>query len=206
MGTENNKATTRKMSRGQIIIAVVAVVILVGIGWYNRQPTATGLPFLVTVEGTQLVPGQTTVQELLDAGFVVGDSELSAGLERVFTEFDTTKKLDKQSYISNVYLNKAGETAARVELANFSPNGGKPLAECVVTKVNVAPRDAEKFKIVIGETPFSDFTPDTIATIYPQAEAGTDATVVVDKNYQLRFEMENGEIGYISSVYDKSKK
>lgn len=207
MKTDDKKTTHsqgRKMSRGQIIIAVIAVIILVAIGWVNKQPFSTGAPFLVTVEGIQIVPGKTTVQDLLDTGLVVGESDISKP-ERVFIEYDSTAKLDKKSYINNVYLNKGEQTAAHIEITNFSPNVNKPLVECVVTKVDVWPNNAEQFNILIDETPYFEFTSESIMSIYQEAEIRSSSTVVQDKNYQLTFDMENDEIQYISSSYDKTK-
>lgn len=158
----------------------------------------------VTINGSEIRVGETTVQTLLDAGFKITVSEMDANNQITEYEIDPDTDLEADSYYSgasiwitdNVFAHvsivteeatKLGNgVIARMEFSLTSGQGDPALSGILFNGVPVTELNREK----AGEM-FPDFTGDDVMWFSP-AE-------MLDYKYFMSFSMEDGAMNTFSA-------
>ncbi len=158
----------------------------------------------VTINGSEIRVGETTVQTLLDAGFKITTSEKDANMQITQYEIDPDTELDAESYYSgasiwvtdNIFAHVSMVTEEATKLGNaviarmeFSLASGQDdpgLANILFNNVPVTELNREK----AGEM-FPDFTGDDVMWFSP-AE-------MRDYEYFMSFSMEDGSMTKFSA-------
>ena len=202
---ENTPEGKKKKLIKRIITAVAVAVFLAFVYWSSRSPVFNGKPFTVSIDGMEIIPGETKVHELIDANFKIGKNEFdSVSRSWRFYQYNTTEKMEKNTFLTGIDLHKDGENIAVLEITNYATQ--KPISECRVTDVTVYLKNADKAKILIDGTPITDFTLDNLSTYYKDIKESVRGYAYKDKNYKIEFILEEGKIDRILSDFDKNSK
>lgn len=127
-----------------VIILIICAAFLGGLYYVDTYTLIfSGKPYTVNVAGAELVPGQTTAQDLQDMGFVVCDSR-SKKLDVVDGEvsssyvdpISTSESVKGDSYLLMLKLVKDGQGYADLTIMNES-SSAKEFGKCKVRSVTL---------------------------------------------------------------------
>lgn len=169
----------------------------------------SGEPYVVTLDGVKIKPGQMTVQELADLGYEFSDS---SGRELVIDEnggstmvyanvYDLTYETEAMTLYSLVDLLKDGEKVAGLSIVNDTESE-IPLSDCMIVTVNVYTNDTDYEKVSIEGVAFSDLSADSLKGALGEPQTDTESKTEWKRgDYSLQVEYENGKVSNIRSNY-----
>ena len=169
----------------------------------------SGEPYVVTLDGVKIKPGQMTVQELADLGYEFSDS---SGRELVIDEnggsamvyanvYDLTYEAEAMTLYSLVDLLKDGEKVAGLSIVNDTESE-IPLSDCTIVTVNVYTNDTDYEKVSIEGVAFSDLSADSLKGALGEPQTDTESKTEWKRgDYSLQVEYENGKVSNIRSNY-----
>lgn len=169
----------------------------------------SGEPYVVTLDGVEVKPGQMTVQALADLGYEFSDS---SGRELVIDEnggstmvyanvYDLTYEAEAMTLYSLVDLLKDGEKVAGLSIVNDTESE-IPLSDCMIVTVNVYTNDTDYEKVSIEGVAFSDLSADSLKGALGEPQTDTESKTEWKRgDYSLQVEYENGKVSNIRSNY-----
>lgn len=169
----------------------------------------SGEPYVVTLDGVEVKPGQMTVQALADLGYEFSDS---SGRELVIDEnggstmvyanvYDLTYEAEAMTIYSLVDLLKDGEKVAGLSIVNDTESE-IPLSDCTIVTVNVYTNDTDYEKVSIEGVAFSDLSADSLKGALGEPQTDTENKTEWKRgDYSLQVEYENGKVSNIRSDY-----
>lgn len=169
----------------------------------------SGGPYVVTLDGVKIKPGQMTVQALADLGYEFSDS---SGRELVIDEnggstmvyanvYDLTYEAEAMTLYSLVDLLKDGEKVAGLSIVNDTESE-IPLSDCTIVTVNVYTNDTDYEKVSIEGVAFSDLSADSLKGALGEPQTDTESKTEWKRgDYSLQVEYENGKVSNIRSNY-----
>ena len=148
---------TKHISKGNIKAVCIAWGILL-MGMLAGCGSGKGEPYIVTMSGVEVKPGQTTVQELADAGYEFTDlggrslmpveDENGNKIYLYESVYDLTSEAEAKTEYSMIIMVKDGEQAASVSLINESSES-VPVSECIISymTIDIEYKDADKIMV-----------------------------------------------------------
>lgn len=191
-------------------IGTIVFFVIVGIGYYflDHYHILSGEPYPIRVENVTVIPGETTVQEVLQAGYELSDREhgefVSDFGDYYYSEvIDTTAEADSHSYYPLILV-KDGFAYAYITIYNANDWTKKPLPKCVVSKLEVAAFHKNSEQAAILDIPLSEVTKEAISErLGAEPEISDSGRCVWKKgNYSVVLEADDSVSGrMITSEY-----
>ena len=208
---ENSPAGKRKQWLGLLAALVFFLVSAVLYRMFPNIEIGGGKPYVIVMDGLEITPGTTTVQDLADAGYELTDmsgkvmmNERDENGEIVYryrNVYDLTAEADARTLYSSLVLVKEEEQAASISIIN---NGGSsiPLSQCIVSDIAIYSDYIDADKVTVQGTPFAQLSVEKITELYgKQDRKFNDATTVWEKgNYTFYLEIkDDGTVRRITS-------
>lgn len=157
----------KKKMLSKIGTLVFFAVLFIAFYFLDRNHVFSGEPYPIHVENITVIPRETTVQEILQAGYELSDSEHGEWMNDVggfyYSEvIDPAAEADPNSYY-NLILVKEGTAYARITIYNKEEWKSKPLPECLVSKIEVAAFNKGSDQATILGIPLSEVTKEAIS-------------------------------------------
>lgn len=152
----------QKNKKKPIVVLAVVLIILIGLFYIFTQTSIfSSDPYAVQLNGTTILPGETTVQELADAGYQLTD--FTAYKKQAY---DITDKADPKTNYTMIDLMKDGKVYANIEVMNQGSDK-IPLSECIVSNVHFTKTSeyTDSDKIVFNTAARNDVTVDKMTAI-----------------------------------------
>lgn len=145
----------------------------------------------VTLDGTEIIVGETTLSTLYDAGYTI--MALNIGTKMGSTELDASFELDANSYFTGLYAKKGDVKMAT--LAIVTDSKAVPASEAVIGTVKVnSELDHPMDKATFDGVTISELTAETTKEHVPDStirDDGSAAYLHGDK-YSIQVDFENG--------------
>lgn len=204
------EAKKKKIING-IKTALVGVVLLAGMYLLNCHPFFIGTPTEVTLGDLTIIPGETTVGELIDAGYEFSDFEHAEWVQDrenagyVYTEvIDTTAEVEARTYYDLVLL-KEGEDCAEISIVNEN-SAAKVLPECKVRSITVDGFRESAADTTIKGIAFGQISETALEEAMGKApeKVSEDYYVWEKGNYKLQLRLtEEGAVDSVTSFYER---
>ena len=207
---ENSPAGKRKQWLG--LLAAV-VFFLIAAALYRMFPNIEiggGKPYVIVMDGLEITPGTTTVQDLADAGYALTDmsgkvmlNERGENGEIVYryrNVYDLTAEAEARTLYSMLILVKEEEQAAGISIIN---NGASaiPLSQCIVSDIYIYSDYIDADKVTVEGTPLPQLTEEMLTELFGKQDRNYDNTIGWNKGkyyFDLGVE-EDGTVKYIST-------
>ena len=157
----------KKKVLSKIGTIVFFAVLFIVYYFLEQNHVFSGEPYPIHVENITVIPGETTVQEILQAGYDLSDSEHGEWMNDVggfyYSEIiDPTAEADPNSYY-NLVLVKEGIDYALIKIYNSEEWKSKSLPECRVSKIEVAAFYEEADQVTVLGISLSEVTKEAIS-------------------------------------------
>ncbi|MCM1308999.1 MAG: hypothetical protein NC223_10415 [Butyrivibrio sp.] len=174
----------KHLSKLLLVCALLAAALLGGCG--KKDP---GTPPEVLLDGTAVVVGQSTPEELEEKGF-----ETDASQKLIVT-------LPERSWTSSIYLKKDGVSYARLTLVNYDSDD-KRVSKCMIEELcfySLEKEDSKELNISIDGVNPIGMTSDDLKAAYPDLELDDEEGdyqfhYLNNGDYTVRFEYANGAL------------
>lgn len=186
-----------------IVLSILLGSMLTGCGGGSNEPYA------VTVDGTQLVPGTTTVQQIADWGYEMSDvtgrewvmdEDGNGGFAYVYV-YDLTSAAEAMTVYPGIALLKEGEKIASLSIVNDSQSE-IPLSECKLVTVTVNDDDLDAEKVSIESVSFADLSAEALTETLGKPNTDTGSKTEWRRgDYTLQIDYEDGQVSGIRSSY-----
>lgn len=154
---------------GGIAWCILLMGMLAGCG------SGKGEPYAVTMGGVDVKPGQTTVQELADAGFEFTDlggrsftpveDENGNKIYLYESVYDLTSEAEAKTEYSMIIMVKDGEQAASVSLINESSES-VPVSECIISYMTIDMGYKDADKVMVEGVSFDQLSIDKLTELF----------------------------------------
>lgn len=168
-----------------------------------------GEPYVMTVDGTQITPGTTTVQELANAGYdlsdftgkvLVTDEDGSQHWEYGYV-YDLTADAEAMTVYPSIILVKDGVQIGMLSIVN-DKQSEIPIAECKVVSVSVYDDDLNHETASVEGVSFDDMSADTLTEALGKPKTDTESKTEWERgDYSLVIEYEDGHVSRIETDY-----
>lgn len=184
-------------------IGTIVLLVVIGIAYYflDHYHIFSGEPYPIRVENVTVIPGETTVQELLQAGYDLSDYEHGEFISDLGGHYyseviDPTAEADSHSYYPLILV-KDGFAYAQVTIYNANDWTKKLLPECVVSKLEVMSFHENSDQAAVLDIPFAEVTKEAVSeSLGAEPEKSDSGRCVWKKGkYSLTFEAGDGESG-----------
>ena len=169
-----------------------------------------GKPYVIVMDGLEITPGKTTVQELADAGYELTDesakvmaSERDEDGNFVFyykDVYDLSAETEPRTMYDSLVLLKGDEQAAEISIIN---DRGINLAvsQCIITDVTIRNDYVDADKVTVAGTPFAQLTEDKITEAFGKKDRSLDNIYTWNKgNYYFYLTiLEDGTVRSVST-------
>lgn len=200
----------KKTSFGKIgsQVACIAGCLLL-VGMLTGCTIGGGEPYVMTVDGTQITPGTTTVQELADAGYELSDftgqtwvSDENGNKYLAYAYvYDLTADAEAMTVYPSIVLLKDGEEIAMLSIVN-DKQSDIPVAECKIESVTVHDDDLGYETASVEGVAFADMSAETLTEALGKPKTDTDSKTKWERgDYSLTIEYEDGQVIRIDSSY-----
>lgn len=206
------KSPAGKKKKWLELLAVV-VFFLICAALYKLFPNIEiggGKPYVIVMDGLEITPGKTTVQDLADAGYELTDMSGRVMLNerdengnivyRYRNVYDLTAEADARTLYSMLILVKEEEQAAGISIIN---NGSSaiPLAQCIVSDIYIYSYYIDADKVTVEGTPLPQLTEEMLTELYGKQDRNYDNIIGWNKgNYDFDLGVEeDGTVRYIST-------
>lgn len=188
------------------------VFFLVCAGLYRVMPNieiGAGKPYAIVMDGLEIIPGKTTVQELADAGYELSDSsarimasEKDENGNTVFLYrdvYDLSSQAESRTLYSSLVLVKGEVQAAEISIIN---NGASaiPLSQCLVSEVTIRNSFVDADKVTVEGTAFPQLTEEKITDAFGKKERMFNATTSIWERGQYYFSLDIAEDGTVKKL------
>ncbi len=160
-----------KKAKKLAIIGRIAFLVVMAIGIYflDYWRGLSEEPCPISVENITVIPGETTVQELIQAGYGLSDTENKEWVMENYSGYfyypeivDPTAEADSKSYYYMVLV-KDGLSYGKVVIYNDAEWQAKPVTECKVSALEVASYDEASNQAMILDIPLLEATEEAIS-------------------------------------------
>ena len=197
---ENSPAGKRKKWLGLLPPLIFVAVCLALYKWLPDIEIGGGKPYVIVMDGLEIIPGKTTVQDLANAGYELTDmtgkvmlNERGENGEIVYryrNVYDLTSEADARSMYSMLILVKDEEQAAGISIIN-NETSAVPLLQCIVSNIYIYNDYIDADKVTVEGTPFPQLTEEMLTELYGKPDRNYDDSVTWDKgNYYLSLKIE----------------
>ena len=190
----------KKKMLSKIGTFVFFAVLFIVFYFLDRNHVFSGEPYPIRVENITVIPGETTVQEILQAGYDLSDRDHGEWMNDVggfyYSEvIDPAVEADPNSYY-NLILVKEGTAYASITIYNSEEWKSKSLPECRVSKIEVAAFHKGSDQATVLDIPLTEVTKEAISD-YLGAEPEVSETRCVWKKgkYSLALNSDDSTSG-----------
>lgn len=157
----------KKKMLSKIGTLVFFAVLFIVFYFLDRNHVFSGEPYPIRVENVTVIPGETTVQEILQAGYDLSDRDHGEWMSDVggfyYSEvIDPEVKADPNSYY-HLILVKEGTAYASITIYNSDEWKSKPLPECRISKIEVAAFHKGSDQAAVLDIPLAEVTKEAIS-------------------------------------------
>ena len=167
-----------------------------------------GKPYVIVMDGLEITPGTTTVQDLANAGYELTDMTGKVMLNergedgeiqyRYRNVYDLTSEADARSMYSMLILVKDEEQAASLSIVN-NETSAVPLTQCIVSNITIYSDCIDADKVTVEGTSFPQLTEGMLTELYGKPDKNYDNSLTWDKgNYYFSLKVE--EDGTVRSI------
>lgn len=150
------------MKSKKTILYAALIVLLVVMILIARHPSSTGTSTEIQVDGFSVIPGETTVQEIMDNGFDLTD--LDAWVYDIDAEskysyvYDAESMAEGQTEYTGILMVKDNESLAYLNVANRK-SSDRRLGDCVVSQIALySIEEEERERYAVNGIPLRDLT------------------------------------------------
>lgn len=207
---ENSPAGKRKQWLGLLAAVVFFLIAAVLYRMFPNIEIGGGKPYVIVMDGVEITPGKTTVQDLADAGYELTDmsgkvmlNERDENREIVYryrNVYDLTSEADARTLYSSLILVKEEEQAASISIINNGANA-VPLSQCIVSDIYVYSYCIDADQVTVEGTPLPQLTEEMLTELFGKQDRNYNNTIVWNKGkyyFDLGLE-EDGTVKYIST-------
>lgn len=207
---ENSPAGKRKKWLGLLPPLIFVAVCLILYKKFPNIEIGGGKPYVIMMDGVEITPGTTTVQDLADAGYELTDmsgrvmlNERDENGEIVYryrNVYDLTAEAEARTLYSSLVLVKEEERAASISIINNSASA-VPLSQCIVSDIYVYSDCIDADKVTVEGTPLPQLTEEMLTELFGKQDRNYNNTIVWNKGkyyFDLGVE-EDGTVKYIST-------
>lgn len=196
-----NTPEGKKAKKIQIFLGIVAAVIFFSVIYaITHNPNAPKDMVAITVQGVEIVPAKTKVQELLDSGFQLAD-------QQVYNTIDLETKAEANSYYTMIQLVKEEKGYGTITIANDS-NTPQKIAKCTVLKITVYDTHEGSENVLVDGAAMNELTYDDLVSKYgeplgnePGEYIGGTEFEWENKGYYFRTNVgDDGKLQFVQSV------
>ena len=129
---------------------------------------AQAVIYPVSIDGSEIIIGETTVQTLLDKGLKVTVSEMTEDKQIIEYEVDPEEELEANSYYSGASVWLTEHSFAHISMATDEEN--VRMGDAVIARLEfslVSEEKAELAKIVFNGVPLSEMTREKAGGVFP---------------------------------------
>lgn len=173
----------------------------------DRNHVFSGEAYPIRVENITVIPGETTVQEILQAGYDLSDRDHAEWMSDVggfyYAEvIDPEVNADPNSYY-HLILVKEGTAYASITIYNSDEWKAKPLPECRISKIEVADFHKGSDQAAVLDIPLTEVTKEAISdSLGAEPEDLSSSCVWKKGKYSLTLHSDDSVSGrMISSEY-----
>ena len=167
-----------------------------------------GTPHVMMLGDIEIKPGETTIQELADAGYEFSDNssvemvpeDEGFGYTWVYTQvYDLNAKAEARTLYSSVVVLKDGEVAALISIYN---EGEKEitLAQCKISYITVYITYFEADKVAVEGITWDKLSAEALTEVLGEVTRSTDDKVYVWENGWYSLILRYQEDGTIESI------
>lgn len=205
--------------RAALVFVVLGILIVAMLYLADHHPAFTGTPFTVTAGGCTIKPGETTVQELADAGFTF--TNFNSLKTPVFNgktvggapdSLSLSENVKAKSYYDLIQLRKDGELYATLSVVNES-SSSKTLADCKIRSISVYSSYEDAGNSSVAGIPMDQLSVETLKAAAGEPESSRDdnlsdekKVVTIWKNIRYSMELSVSEDGSVYSFTSKYSK
>lgn len=187
---------------------LAALMLLAGCGSNaeeSKEEEPSEILYPVSINGTEILLGETTVQALLDAGFRITVSEMSPDNKITEYEIDPNTQLDAYAYYSGASIWITDSTFAHISMV--TDENRVLLGEAVIASLEfyLGSDDEESMKnISFNNVPLAELDRDRAGEMFPDFTASETFVLKygLDYDYSLSFNPETGKINKFSLSKD----
>lgn len=206
---ENSPAGKRKK---WLELLAALVFFLVCAGLYRVMPNfeiGAGKPYVIVMDGLEITPGKTTVQDLADAGYALSDSgakimasEKDENGNTVFLYrdvYDLDAQAEGRTLYSSLVLVKGELQAADISIIN---NGASdiPLSQCIVSNVTIRNSFVDADKVMVEGAAFPKLTEEKITELFGKKERVFNVTTSIWERGKYYFSLDIAEDGTVKKL------
>lgn len=168
-----------------------------------------GKPYVIVMDGLEITPGKTTVQDLADAGYALSDmsvrimaSDLDENGNMVFfyrDVYDLTAEADARTLYDSLVLVKGESQAASISILNDGPSA-IPLSQCIVSDITIHNNYIDADKVTVEGTPFTQLTVDKITEVFGKQERIFNETTTIWERGNYYFSLQIDEDGTVKAL------
>ena len=206
---EKSPAAKRK-SWLELLAALVFFLVCAGL--YRVLPhieIGGGKPYVIVMDGLEITPGKTTVQDLADAGYELSDtsakimaSEKDENGNTMFfyrDVYDLEAEAEPRTLYASLVLVKGETQAAEVSVIN-DRGSAIPLSQCIVSEVLVRDRFTDADKVTVEGTPFAQLTEEKVTEWFGKKERVFNTTTLIWEKGNYYFSVEIDEDGTVKKL------
>lgn len=207
---ENSPAGKRKKWLGLLPPLIFVAVCLALYKFLPNIEIGGGKPYVIVMDGLEITPGTTTVQDLADAGYELTDmtgkvmlNERGENGEIVYryrNVYDLTSEAEARTLYSMLILVKDEEQAAGVSIIN-NGTSAIPLSQCIISDIYIYSDYIDADKVTVEGTPLPQLTEEMLTELFGKQDRNYDNTIGWNKGkyyFDLGVE-EDGTVKYIST-------
>ena len=188
------------------------VFFLVCAGLYRVMPDfeiGAGKPYVIVMDGLEITPGKTTVQDLADAGYELTDSSAKImasekdenGNTLFFYRdvYDLESEAEARTLYSSLVLVKGESQVADISIINKGGNS-IPLSQCIVSEVTIRNSFLNADKVTVEGTSFPQLSEEKITEVFGKKERMFNATTTIWERGQYYFSLDVAEDGTVKKL------
>lgn len=150
---------------------------------------------MIVMDGLEVTPGKTTVQDLADAGYdlsdltekiIASDTDENGNSVILYRDvYDLGSEAEARTLYDSLVLVKEEKQAASISIINDAPSA-IPLSKCIVSDITIYNDYMDADKVTVDGIPFSQLTEEKLTELFGKVERSYDNTIVWEKgNYNF---------------------
>lgn len=195
---KENTPEGKRAKKIRTCLGIVAAIIAFSVIYYiNHNPNAKKDMVTITVQGIEIVPGETKVKSLLDGGFQLAQNQVA-------NLIDQEAKVDANSYYTMICLVKDKKNYGMLTIANDS-NVVQEVSKCKVLKISVSDLYEEGDQAMVDGVAMHELTYQQLIDKYGEPTSREENKAVWEnKGYFFNADVDEDEkINKIQSSYGR---
>lgn len=191
----------------QIISGLLALLLALSLAGCGEQDNEESVPeveeplYPVSINGTEIRVGETTIQALLDAGYEIAWSEMIPGTPPKINEYtlDPETKLERNSYYSGAHVTVGDHISVLISFA--TDRAAVPLKDAVIARMEFTflwqEDDSEHPDILFNGVPVTELTREKAGEMFPDFKGDSAmwfSSGLKKYEYFLGFDSNTGEM------------